>query len=80
MCDASTVFDFLQYIRQLVPVMLSTQQDDRETMDIRSEDLKKPKSFSLNRDIGVDDEIARFKDDETIVSPNGLTNLIRKRR
>ena len=47
--------------------MLSTQDDDGGSMDFRSNDIKNQRALSLNRDMGMDDEIARFKEDETNV-------------
>ena len=72
LCDVSAVSLFLHYVRYLVPVMLSTQDDDGDTMDFRSEDLKNQRALSLNRDLGMDDEIARFKEDETNVDIGDL--------
>ena len=57
----------LHYVRSLVPIMLSSQDGDVDSMDFRANDFKYQRALNLNRDVGMDDEIARFKKDETNV-------------
>jgi len=67
LCYVCALSIFLHYVSYLNPIMLSTQDDDGGSMDFRSNDIKNQRALSLNRDMGMDDEIARFKEDETNV-------------